>query len=334
MKRAAVGSIAVAVMLLAMAIIAEAQQQEKVPRIGYLTIGYPPTEARPGPLREAFRQGLREHGYVEGKNILIEYRYAEGKSERFPDLAAELARIKVDIIVANVTAAAVAAKKATQTIPIITVTTADPVGSRLVASLAHPGGNVTGLSLVAGLEMSGKQLELLKEALPKLSQVAVLADPAAPTTAGFLSEVERAAPSLGVRLRVLEPRDANELDGAFATIKKERPGALLVTPSPMLATGDYPSRVASFAMSNRLPAMYPYSEFVDAGGLMSYGPHQPDLYRRAATYVDKILKGAKPADLPVEQPKKFEFIINLKAAKQIGLTIPPNVLARADKVIR
>src|SRR5215510_14698133 len=195
MKRAAVGSIAVAVMLLAMAIIAEAQQQEKVPRIGYLTIGYPPTEARPGPLREAFRQGLREHGYVEGKNILIEYRYAEGKSERFPDLAAELARIKVDIIVANVTAAAVAAKKATQTIPIITVTTADPVGSRLVASLAHPGGNVTGLSLVAGLEMSGKQLELLKETLPKLTQVAVLADPAAPTTAGFLSEIERAAPS-------------------------------------------------------------------------------------------------------------------------------------------
>src|SRR5215469_873490 len=254
----------VLLVVFALCVSAQAQQATKIPTIGFLTIGYPSTGARPGPLREAFRQGLRELGYVEGKNILIEYRYAEGKSERFPDLAAELVRIKVDIIVANVTAAAVAAKKATQTIPIITVTTADPVGSRLVASLAHPGGNVTGLSLVAGLEMSGKQLELLK------------------------------------------------LDGAFATIKKERPGALLVTPSPMLATGDYPSRVASFAMSNRLPAMYPYSEFVDAGGLMSYGPHQPDLYRRAAIYVDKILKGADPANLPIEQPTKFELVINLK----------------------
>src|SRR5439155_6771698 len=184
-------------------------------------------------------------------------------------------------------------KKATRTIPIITVTSADPVGSGLVASLAHPGGNVTGLSLIAGLEMGGKQLELLKEALPKLTQVAVLADPTTPTTAGFLSELERAAPSLGVRLRVVEPRDANELDGAFAAIKKEHPGALLVTPSPMLAAGDRPSRVASFATNNGLAAMYPYSEFVDSGGLMSYGPHQPDLYRRAATYVDKILKGAK-----------------------------------------
>ena len=321
-------------LLVAVYLPAEAQQTKKIPTIGYLTIGYPPSEARPSTLREAFRHGLRELGYVEGKNILIEYRYAEGNSGRFPDLAAELVRLKVDLIVANVTAAAVAAKKATQTIPIVTVTTADPVGSQLVVSLAHPGGNVTGLSLVAGLAMSGKNLELLKETLPKLTQVAVLADPVAPTTAGFLSEIERAGPSLGVRLRVLEPRDANELDAAFAAIKKERPGALLVIPSPMLAIGDYPSRVASFATSNRLPAMYPYSEFVDAGGLMSYGPHQPDLYRRAATYVDKILKGAKPADLPVEQPIKFEFIINLKAAKQIGLTIPPNVLARADKVIR
>jgi putative tryptophan/tyrosine transport system substrate-binding protein len=313
---------------------AEAQQPGKVPRIGYLTIGYPPTDARPSPLREAFLQGLRELGYVEGKNILIEYRYAEGKAERFPDLAAELVHLKVDIIVANVTAGALAAKKATRTIPIITVTSADPVGSGLVASLAHPGGNVTGLSLLASLEMSGKQLELLKEALPKLTQVAVLGDPAAPTTAGFLSEAERAAPSLGVRLRVLEPRDTNELDGAFAAIKKERPGALLVIPSPMLTSGDYPSRVASFATNNRLPAMYPYSEFVDSGGLMSYGPHQPDLYRRAAAYVDKILKGTKPADIPVEQPMKFEFVINLKAAKQIGLTIPQSVLYRADRVIK
>jgi putative ABC transport system substrate-binding protein len=309
--------------------LAEAQESKKIPRIGFLASGFNGENT----LR-ILRQGLRELGYVEGKNILIEYRYAEGKAERFPDLAAELVHLTVDIIVANVAAGALAAKKATRTIPIITVTSADPVGSGLVASLAHPGGNVTGLSLLASLEMSGKQLELLKEALPKLTQVAVLGDPAAPTTAGFLSEVERAAPSLGVRLRVLEPRDTNELDGAFATIKKERPGALLVTPSPMLSSGDYSSRVASFATNNRIPAMYPYSEFVDSGGLMSYGPHQPDLYRRAAAYVDKILKGTKPADIPVEQPMKFEFVINLKAAKQIGLTIPPNVLARADKVIK
>src|SRR5262250_197342 len=319
----------VVLILVALCTSVEAQQQKKVPRIGFLSATSPSTiSARV----EAFRQGLRELGYVEGKNILIEYRYAEGKPERLRDLAAELVRLKVNVIVATVTPAAMAAKKATQTIPIITVTTADPVGSRLVASLAHPAGNVTGLSLVPGLEMSGKQLELLKEAVPKLTQVAVLIDPGNEPTARFLKEAEKAASSLVLHLRAVEARNADELNSAFSAINKKRPDALLVIASPILSANR--TQIARFATSSRLPAMYPYSEFVDAGGLMSYGPHQPDLYRRAATYVDKILKGANPADLPVEQPKKFEFIINLKAAKQIGLTIPPNVLAQADRIIK
>jgi ABC-type uncharacterized transport system substrate-binding protein len=308
--------------------LAEAQQPTNIPRIGYLSTAIPDVES---PRVEAFRQGLREHGYIEGKNIIIEYRRAERKLDRLPDLAAELVGLKVDLIVTNTTPAALAAKKATQTIPIIVITAADPVGSGLAASLARPGGNVTGLSLVAGLEMSGKQLELLKEAVPKLTRVAVLANPANPPTAGFLKEAELAARSLGVQLRVLEARNPDELDGAFSAMKKERPGGLLVIAATFIGIN---SQIVSFATINRLPAMYPYRESVDEGGLMSYGPNQPDLYRRAATYVDKILKGTKPAELPVEQPMKFEFVINLKAAKQIGLTIPPNVLARADKVIR
>jgi len=307
--------------------LAEAQQPGKVPRIGYLGAGY-----RLSSLIDAFRQGLRELGYVEGKNILIEYRYAEGKSERLPDLAAELARLKVNVIVATVTPAALAAKKATPTIPIIIVTAADPVGSGLVSSLARPGGNVTGLSLVAGLEMSGKQLELLKEAVPRLTHVVVLSDPGNQPTAGFLKEAERAAGSLALQLSVVAARDANELDSAFSAIKKKRAGALLVVASAILAANR--TQIVPFATSSLLPAMYPYSEFIDSRGLMSYGPHQPDLYRRAAIYVDKILKGAKAAELPVEQPTKFEFIINLKAAKQIGVTVPSTVLARADRVIK
>jgi putative tryptophan/tyrosine transport system substrate-binding protein len=308
--------------------IAEAQQAGKVHQIGFLSTSSPSVAV---PRTEAFRQALQGLGYVDGKNIVIEYRYSEGNFDRLPDLAAELVRLKVDLIVAVETPAALAAKKATRTIPIITVTAADPVGSGLVASLARPGGNVTGLSLVAGLEMSGKQLELLKEALPKFTHVAVLTNPANPPTAGFLKEAELAARLLGVKLRVLEARDPDELDGAFSAIKKERPGGLLVIAAPFIGIN---SRIVSFATSNRLPAMFPYTDSVDAGGLMSYGPNQRDLYRRAATYVDKILKGTKPADLPVEQPMKFEFVINLKTAKQIGLTIPPNVLARADKVIK
>ena len=308
--------------------IAEAQQPKKVPRIGVL---WPFLPTVGPPLAEAFRQGLRNLGYVEGQNIAIEYRYSEGKDSRLPDLASELLRLKVDAIFAPSTTAALAAKNATNEIPIITATAADPVGSGLIANLAHPGGNVTGLSLLASLEISGKQLELLKEALPKLTRVAVLADPASPPTAGLVKEAEQAARSLGVQLRVVETRDPNELEGAFSTIKKEHVGALLVIASPFIGSNP---RIVSFATSSRLPAMYPYTESVDAGGLMSYGPNRPDLFRRAAVYVDKILKGANPANLPVEQPTKFEFVVNLKAAKQIGLTIPPTVLARADKVIK
>jgi putative tryptophan/tyrosine transport system substrate-binding protein len=226
------------------------------------------------------------------------------------------------------------AKKATQSIPIVFAGASDPVGSGLVASLARPGGNVTGLSLVPGLEMSGKQLELLKEALPKLTSVAVLADAANLPTAGFLTEAELAARSLGVQLNVRKVRDANELDSALSAIKKGRADALLVIASPMLNDTPNRNRIITFAASNRLPGMYPYSEFVVAGGLLSYGPNLPDLFRRAATHVDKILKGAKPAELPVEAPTKFELVINLKTAKQIGLTIPQSVLYRADKVIK
>jgi putative ABC transport system substrate-binding protein len=309
--------------------LAEAQQPKKVPRIGYLTGGGLSADRT-----EPFRQGLRELGYVEGKNIVIEWRYAEGKFDRLPDLAAELVRLKVDVIFVGSTPGALAAKKATQITPIVFAGAADPVGSGLVASLARPGGNVTGLSLVPGLEMSGKQMELLKEALPKLTHVTVLADPGNLPTAGFVTEAERTARSLGVKLQVQNVRDANELDGVLSVIKKRRTDALLVIASPMLNSDPQRNRIVSFAASNRLPAMYPYSEFVNAGGLVSYGPNLPDLFRRAATYVDKILKGAKPADLPVEQPTKLELVVNLKAAKQIGLTIPPNVLARADRVIK
>jgi ABC-type uncharacterized transport system substrate-binding protein len=319
--------------IVVVSISTEAQQPGKIPVIGYLTTGYgrPPGPSA-APLTDSFRQGLRDLGYIEGKNILIEYRYAEGKSDRLLELATELVSLKVDVIVATVTPAALAAKKATRTIPIVFTGAADPVGSRLVTSLAHPGANITGLSLVPGLEMSSKQLELLKEAVPKLTHVAVLSDPGNKPTSGFLKEAERAAKSLALQVVILEARDANELNSAFSAIEKKPAGALLVIASPTLNANR--TQIVSFATGRRLPAMYPYSEFVDSGGLMSYGPHQPDLWRRGATYVDKILKGTKPGDLPVEQPAKFELLINLKTAKQIGLTIPPNVLARADRVIR
>ncbi len=307
---------------------AEAQQQKKTPRIGVL---WPFLPTVGPPLAEAFHQGLHNLGYIEGENIVVEYRNSEGKDSRLPELASELLRLKVDVIFAPTTTSALAAKHETSEIPIITATAGDPVGSGLVSSLAQPGGNVTGLSLLATLEMSGKQLELLKETIPKLSHAAVLADPANPPTVGLLNAAEQAARSLGVQLRILQARDPKELETAFSTIKKERAGALLVIAAPFL--GGNP-RIVSFATAIRLPAIYPYSESVDAGGLMSYGPSRPDLFRRAAIYVDKILKGAKPANLPVEQPEKFEFVINLKTANQIGLTIPPNVLARADRVIR
>jgi putative ABC transport system substrate-binding protein len=281
---------------------------------------------------EAFRKGLRELGYVTGQNLVIEWRFSEGKNERLPELAGELVHLSVDLIVAPTTPAALAAKKTTGTIPIITVVAADPIGSGLVASLARPGGNVTGLSQLAGLEISGKQLELFKEAFPKLTIVAVLANPANPPTAGLLREAEVVARALGMQFRVVEARTPTELDGAFSAIKKLHGSALLIVADPVFM--DNRSRIAAFAAISRLPAMYPSSPYAEAGGLMSYGPNYTDLYRRAATYVDKILKGTKPADLPVEQPIKFEFIVNLKTAKQIGLTIPPEVLSRANRVIR
>jgi putative tryptophan/tyrosine transport system substrate-binding protein len=307
----------------------QAQQQAKVPRIGFLVAG---SSSSSSTRIEAFRQGLRDLGYVEGKNIFIEYRYAEGKLDRLPELAAELARLKVDVIVAaGGTPAILAAKNATRTIPVVFGANADPVGSGFVASLARPGGNITGTSLIA-LELSGKRLDLLKETIPKISRVAVLLNPTNAATEAQLAETQVTAGSLRVQLQVLEARNPNELDAAFSAMVREHAGALVVTSDAMFF--DNLTRIVSLAAKNRLPAMHWDRAFVDAGGLMSYGPNVPDLYRRAATFVDKILKGAKPADLPVEQPTKFEFIINLKAAKQIGLKIPPNVLARADTVIR
>ena len=310
--------------------LADAQQPKKVPRIGLLSAG------RPGPSVEAFRQGLRDLGYVEGKNITIEDRYAESKFERLSDLASDLVSLKVDVIFAVSTAAALATKNATKTIPIVFTNVADPIGSGLVASLAHPGGNITGLTIVSA-ELSAKRLELLKEVVPGVTRVAVLWHPGAHserTNRDMLKQTEDAARALRVQLQLLEARNPDELDSAFSAMIRERAGAILVLTSPMFNTMPERKRIADLAAKSRLPTSHYAREFADAGGLMSYGANLADLSRRAATYVDKILKGTKPADLPVEQPIKFELIINLKAAKQIGLTIPPNVLARADKVIK
>ena len=310
---------------------AEAQQAAKVARIGYLTGGN--LAARPL-LLEAFRQGLRDLGYVESRNVVIEYRDAEGKLERLPTLAAELVAHKVDVIVASGTLAALAAKQATRTFPIVFSPAGDPVGSGLVTSLARPGGNVTGLSAFAP-ELVGKRLELLKQALPGVSRVAVLWQPGAfgeRTEKDTLKRAEVAAQALGVRLQFVEARGPEEFDRAFSDMTSARAGALTVLPSNMF--NNERRRLVDLAAEKRLPAVYAVRELVDAGGLISYGPNLADLNRRAATYVDRILKGAKPADLPVEQPTKFELIINLKTAKSLGLTIPQSVLARADEVIR
>jgi len=316
-------------MLLALSFSADAQQQtKKIPRIGFLASS---SGERLKSRLAAFQQGLRELGYVEAKNIVINYRSAEGKFERLPDLAAELVRLKVDILVAEGAPAAHAAKNVTSVIPIVIGNAADPVGTGLVASLARPGGNITGLSDF-NLGVVTKRLELLKEVVPSASRVAVLLNPTNPTNPLQLKETQAAAPGLGVSLLSLEAKGPDDIDRAFATIIKERLGALIVFGDPMFGT--HQRRITELAVTSWLPAIYGASESADAGGLMSYGTNFPDLYRRAATYVDKILKGAKPADLPVEQPTKFELIISLKAAKQIGLTIPPNVLARADRVIR
>jgi putative tryptophan/tyrosine transport system substrate-binding protein len=318
----------VATLILAALHTAGAQQPKKVPRIGLLSSGSV-SSTKEG--AEAFRQGLKELGYVENESIVIEYRYSEGVGERLPNLATELLQLKIDVIVAIGTPASQAAKNATKTIPIVMIGVTDPVGTGLVASLAHPGGNVTGLSNLYE-DVGGKQLELLKEAFPKILRVAVLWDPANAAHALWLENIKVAARVLRVTLQPVEVHGPDDLEPAFAALKREGASAFIVLANAL--TNTYRTRIVSFAAKSRLPAIYPHSRFTDAGGLMSYGANLSALDHRAATYVDKILKGAKPAELPVEQPTKFEFIINLKAAKQIGLTIPPNVLARADKVIK
>ena len=317
--------------LLAAPLAADAQQAGKVPRIGFLRTTSP--SDRPH-LLDAFRQGLRELGWVEGQNIVIGYRFAEGRLDRLPDLAAELVRLKVDLIVSGGTQGVTAAKNATETIPIVMIAgSADPVGLGLIASLARPGGNITGVSYsVGGLEILGKQLELLKETVPKIRRMAILSNAANPIQPLAIRDVNVAARSLGVQLQLLEARGPNEFDAAFAAMATERVGALLVLSDTIF--NSHRTRLADLAARSRLPAAYGVRESVEAGGLMSYGPSLRDLYRRSATFVDKILKGAKPADLPVEQPTKFELVINLKTAKALGLTIPPSLLGRADEVIQ
>jgi putative tryptophan/tyrosine transport system substrate-binding protein len=321
--------LALCILLLAPHFPAEAQQPTKVPRIGYLSVSSPSAMST---RTEAFRQGLRELGYVEGKNIVIEWRSAEGQRDRLPSLVAELVRLKVDIIVTAGPPATRSAKEATVTIPIVFAQDGDPVASGFVASLARPGGNITGLSTLAP-ELSGKRLELLKEIVPRLSRVAVLGNSTNLANAQVLKETELAAKALGVKLQYLDILSPKDIETAFRAAVKGQAEAVLMMVSGGVVLSQR-TQVVKLAAKSRLPAMYIIREYVETGGLMSYGVSLIDLDRRAATYVDKILKGAKPADLPVEQPTKFEFIINLTAAKQIGLTIPPNVLVRADKVIK
>ena len=303
-------------------------EQAKIPLIGFLSATSPSTI----PARlEAFRQGLRDFGYTEGTNIAIEYRWAEGKLDRVKDLAVQLTALKVDLIVSAGSAATGPAKEATRTIPIVMAQDSDPVGNGFVASLARPGANITGLSILAP-ELGGKQLELLKESIPKLSRVVFLTNSNEPGYDKLRKETELAAKTLKIQVDFLDGRTAKDVENAFREGTKRQAGAVLVPAMPI--TVSQRAQIADLATKNRLPAMYGQPEYVEAGGLMFYGASISDLFRRSATYVDKILKGAKPAELPIEQPTKFELVINLKAAKQIGLTIPPNVLARADRVIR
>jgi len=314
--------------LLAASLAAEAQAPAKVPRIGFLS-ARPPTD---NPyFIESFWQGLRELGYVEGQNIAIEYRFAEGRPERLPALAAELVRLKVDVIVTGGPPAPEAAKQATGTIPVVFAVAADPVAVGLVASLARPGGNITGLASISG-EVVGKQLELLKEVAPKISRVAVLQNSSNQAHRHTLRQAEGAARALGVQLHIVEARTPPEIDAAFAAMRSQRVGGVLVLRDPLFLTQR--TQIAALAAKNRLPVVYGFREEAEAGGLMAYGASVPLMYRRAAIYVDKILKGAKPGDLPVEQPTKFDLIINLKTAKALGLTIPQSLLARADEVIQ
>jgi putative ABC transport system substrate-binding protein len=308
---------------------AEAQQPGKVPRIGFLSGRDPKT---PGPYIEAFRQGLRDLGYVEGKNILVEYRYAGGKLDQVPRLVAELVQLKLDILVAGFTLGIREAKEATKTIPIVMVATFDPVATGIIDSLARPGANITGFATLLR-ELSGKRLELIKEVIPRISRVGILWDANAPGPNISFKEYEAAALALQLRIQSLEARAPNlDLERAFQVASNGRINALIPITNPVLTP--YAKRIAELAIKNRLPLMCERTDYVEAGGLMSYAANDAASYGRAAVYVDKILKGAKPADLPVEQPTKFELVINLKTAKQIGLTVPPNVLARADKVIK
>jgi putative ABC transport system substrate-binding protein len=316
-------------MLFAPSAAAAAQQPVKVPRIGYLTaVSFSAYSTR----IEAFRQGLREHGYVEGKNIFIEWRSSEGLRDRTSPLAAELVRLKVDIIVSGGLGATRAAKAATSTIPIVMTRDSDPVGNGFVASLARPGGNITGLSNLAS-DLVGKRLELLKEILPKLSRVAVFGTSINEDDARELREIERTAGALGVKVQYLDILSAKDIDPTFRAAVKARADAVVMNVSGPIAMG-HRKEIAELAIKNRIPAIYSLREYVEAGGLLNYGADLNDSDRRAAIYVDKILKGSKPAELPVEQPKKFELMINLKTANRMGLIIPQNVLARADRIIK
>jgi putative ABC transport system substrate-binding protein len=329
MQRPTVGRLITLILSLFIApLAANAQPSAKVARIGYLS----PAGGAGSPFVEAFRQGLRELGYVEGQNLVLEYRDAEGSDERLAALAAELVRLQVDVLVAGGAAATRAAQHATRTIPIVMAGTADPVAQGFVASLAQPGGNTTGLSLLSA-ELPGKRLEILKETVPQNTRVAILANPAAASYKPYLNNLTAAAGALHLHLHVVELRRPDELDAAFAAMQGAGVDALIVVADPALMDS-VRGRVTDLAATYRLPAMYAWKMYVDAGGLMSYGPSLPDIYRHAATYVDKLLKGATPADLPVEQPTKFDLIINLKTATALGLTIPPSILFQADEVIR
>ncbi len=321
-------TVALAPAILSPPLTTAAQQPAKIPRIGILTL----VSASSAPLLfEAFRQGWREHGYVEGQNIAFEYRFAQGRADRLPTMAAELVSMKVDVIVTESVAAALAAKRATQTIPIVMAISGDPVGAGLVASLPRPGGNVTGLSLLAP-ELSGKRLQLLTEAAPRTTRVAVIWNPVSPASAGYLRETEAAARSLGLQLQPVEVRSPADLDAAFKAVARARPSALITLADGMLPANR--TRIVQFAAKSQLPGVFPHREWADAGGLMAYGPSFASNWRRAATYVDKILKGAKPAELPVEQAMRFELVINMKTAKALGLTFPQTILIQATEVIQ
>ena len=316
--------------LFAAPLVVEAQPARKVWRVGFLAVGFRPVPGSPTSLDPFFHK-LRELGYTEGRNVVLEFRYAEGRTERYPALAAELVSLNVDVLVAESTPAAIAAKQASGVVPIVMVSVSDPVGTKLVDSLARPGGNITGLSLLAP-ELSAKRLDLLKQTLPRLSRVTVLWNSANEGMKLRFNETQHVAPALGLTLHSVTVQRPEDFDGVFAAMSKDRPESLLVLADTVTVANS--RHTVEFAARNRVPAIYEARTFVDGGGLMSYGIDFAEQYRRAAAFVDRILKGAKPADLPVEQPTKFELVINLKAAKALGLTIPPSVLARADEVIQ